>query len=81
MTTPAGEATARTSVAERITVALIAKAAEDLKRTQARTGLSKTDIVNRALSLYEFLDESLAGGSEILLRHKDTGTTELIRLL
>jgi hypothetical protein len=81
MTTTAEERAARPAVAERITVALIAKAAEDLKRTQARTGLTKTDVVNRALSLYAFLDERLAGGSEILLRHKDTGTTELIRLL
>jgi hypothetical protein len=81
MTTTAGESTPRTAVAERITVALIAKAAEDLKRTQARTGLTKTDIVNRALSLYEYFDERLAGGNEILLRDKDTGTIELIRLL
>jgi hypothetical protein len=81
MSTTAGESTARTAVAERITVALIAKAVDDLKRTQARTGLSKTDIVNRALSLYEFLDERLAGGSEILLRDRETGAIELIRLL
>jgi hypothetical protein len=81
MPTTARETAARTAVAERITVALIAKAAEDLKRTQERTGFSKTDLINRAISLYAFLDERLADGSEILLRDKDTGTTELIRLL
>jgi hypothetical protein len=81
MSTTTGEGTSRHALAERITVALITKAAEDLTRTQARTGLSKTDIVNRALTLYEFLDARLASGYEILVRHKDTGDVELLRLL
>jgi hypothetical protein len=70
----------RQTVAERITVALIAKAAEDLRQIQERTGLSKTDIVNRAITLYDFVDSSLAGGSELILRNKDTGETTLVRL-
>jgi hypothetical protein len=74
-------ATVTQPVAERITVGLIPKAAEDLRRTQARTGLSKTDVVNRALSLYEFLNERLASGHELLVRRGDTGALELIRLL
>jgi hypothetical protein len=41
-------------------VALIAKSAEDLRRIQERTGLSKTDVVNRAVTLYEFIDGRLA---------------------
>lgn len=76
-----GENVSRQAVLERITVALIAKAAEDLRRTQNRTGLSKTDIVNRAISLYEFIDDQLASGSELLLRRGDTGETQLVRLL
>jgi hypothetical protein len=71
----------RQAVAERITVALVAKAAEDLHRTQERTGLSKTDIVNRALTLYEFIDRKLANGSELVLRDEQSGETELIKLL
>ena len=38
-------------ISERITVALVPKAAEDLERTKERTHLSKTDIVNSAKSL------------------------------
>jgi hypothetical protein len=62
-------------------VALIAKSAEDLRRIQERTGLSKTDVVNRAVTLYEFIDGRLAEGSELLLRNKETGETEIVRLL
>ena len=42
---------------ELLSVALIAKVAADLARTCERSKLSPTDIVNRAISLYEFLDE------------------------
>jgi hypothetical protein len=77
----ADEGSGRQAVAERITVALVARAADDLKRTQERTGLSKTDVVNRALTLYEFVDSRLASGDEIMLRHKESGEMELIRLL
>lgn len=80
MNTTTSEHAERQAVAERITVALIARAIEDLRRTQERTGLSKTDIVNRALTLYEFIDNRLADGSELLLR-SSTGETEQIRLL
>ncbi len=66
---------------EKVTVLLIAKAAGDLKRTHERSGLSKTDIVNRAVTLYEFVDSRLAAGDEIILRSKATGDLELIRLL
>jgi glycosyltransferase A (GT-A) superfamily protein (DUF2064 family) len=52
----------------RITVALVAKAAADLRRTLARTHLSQTDVVNRALSLYEFVDSEMSSGAELIVR-------------
>jgi hypothetical protein len=52
----------------RITVALIAKAASDLRRTLRRTHMSQTDVVNRALSLYEFVDSELSSGAEVIIR-------------
>ena len=55
----------------RITVSLVAKAAADLARTLARTHLSQTDIVNRALSLYEFFDSELSSGAEVIVRRGD----------
>jgi hypothetical protein len=60
-------------------VALVPKAASDLRQTVERTGLSKTDIVNRALSLYEYLDARLSRGAEILIRDGESGQVEQIR--
>jgi len=79
-----GDATrkvARQTSAERITVALIPKASEDLERLQDRTGLAKTDIVNRAISLYEFINAQLGEGNELLVRMPETGDTHRILLL
>jgi hypothetical protein len=52
----------------RITVSLLEKAVADLRRTIGRTGLSQTDVVNRALTLYEFIDSELGSGAEIIVR-------------
>ena len=52
----------------RITVPLVAKAASDLQRTVAETGLSETDVVNRALSAYEFIDSEMRAGARIIVR-------------
>ena len=68
-------------VADRITIALIAKAAENLQALQERTGLSKTDLVNRAISLYEFTDAQDRAGNDLMVRDRETGDTHLVRLL
>lgn len=66
---------------ERITVALIPKAAEDLSRLQANTGLSKTDIVNRAISLYEFLQAQIDAENDFVVRDRKTGESQLVKFL
>lgn len=66
---------------DRITVALIPQATEDLRRLQDRTTLSKTDLVNRAITLYEFIDMQLKEGHDLLVRDKETGETQLVRFL
>lgn len=68
----------RQVVAKRITVGLIKKVVEELERLQLRTGMSSTDVVNRAVSLAAFIDEQTAAGKEILLR--DPSTNELARV-
>ena len=78
--TAAGEA-ARTQTVDRITVALIPKAGEDLQRLQDRTSLSKTDIANRAITLYEFIDAQLRAGRDVLIRDKSTGETQTVLIL
>jgi len=62
-------------------VALIPKASEDLQRLQDRTGLAKTDIVNRAITLYEFIEAELRVGRDLTVRDGATGETQIIRLL
>ena len=64
---------------EPITVALVLKAADDLQLTHERTNLSKTDIVNRAVSLYEFVDAELTAGAELIVRRD--GEEYLVKLM
>jgi hypothetical protein len=71
----------RPPTVDRITVALIPQAGEDLQRLQDRTSLSKTDIANRAITLYEFIDTQLRTGRDVLIRDNDAGTMEIVRLL
>jgi hypothetical protein len=73
------EVVPRPTAAERITVALIAEAAEAMSKLQARTGLKKVDIVNRALAIYEFVDAELRAGNQITLRSPD-GREQLVKI-
>lgn len=79
--TPRGEDVARSQPTERITVALIPKAGQDLQLLQDRTSLSKTDITNRAITLYEFIDAQIRVGRDVLIKDGKTGETQVIRLL
>jgi hypothetical protein len=66
---------------DRITIALIRKVADDLQRLQDRTSLSKTDLVNRAITLYEFIEAHQRAGNDLLIRNKQTGETQTILIL
>jgi hypothetical protein len=79
--TGATEDVARPQAVERITVALIPQSAEDLQRLQDRTSLSKTDIANRAITLYEFIDAQLKAGHDVIIRDPKTGESQLVRFL
>lgn len=83
MTTSAGSGTGSTPVPEQpvglISVSLIPAVRGDLQRLQNRTGLSKTDVVNRAISLYEFLEAQLHDGHDLMVRDNRTGETRVIR--
>ncbi|MET9069459.1 hypothetical protein ACWDR1_29055 [Streptosporangium sandarakinum] len=82
MTSITGEGVSpRQAVAERITTALIPKSSEALQRSLDRTGLSKTDIVNRAIALYDYITDQLDSGKELLLRDSESGEVQVIRLL
>ena len=74
-----GQAASGPPAAARITVNLVAKVLADLRRTVTRTHLSQTDVVNRAVSLYEYVDSELSGGAELLLRKN--GQDYVVKLL
>lgn len=67
------------AVHDRITVALVEKASDDLQSIHERTRMSKTDIVNRALSLYEFVESELSEGAQLIIRQD--GQDYLVELL
>ncbi len=63
----------------RVNVALIAEAVDAISKLQDRTGMKKTDLVNRALVIYEFLDAELRAGNQVLLRDPD-GRDQLVKI-
>ena len=77
---PPPSSSSSSSSSERITVALIPKAAADLQGLQERSGLSKTDLANRAISLYEFIDAQLREGKEVLIRDPGKNETQRVHL-
>ena len=73
---PAGDAEG-----ERITIALIPSAQDDLRRLQERTKLSKTDLANRAITSYQFFDAHLQAGHDLIVRDRQSGEMQLVRFL
>ena len=64
----------------RITVSLIPAAEDHLRRLQERTNMSKTDLVNRAITSHEFFDAQLRAGHELMVRDSTTGETRIVWL-
>jgi hypothetical protein len=77
---PAGDAAGPVQ-GERITVALIPSAQDDLRRLQERTNLSKTDLANRAITSYQFFEAHLQAGHDLIVRDRRTGEMQLVRFL
>ena len=71
----------QTAIVERITVALVPQANGDLRKLQDRTTLSKTDLVNRAITLYEFIQGELSAGRQLLIRDPESKQEQLVRIL
>lgn len=76
-----GDAGSAERACERVTVALIPDAAAALAALRDRTGLSRTGLVNRAVTLYGFTDAQLRAGRELIVRDPATGEAQVVRLL
>jgi Ribbon-helix-helix protein, copG family len=62
----------------RLTAHLLPKVSAELQSLCDRTGRSKTDLVNRALSLYEWAEGITSDGKELLIRDPGTGESTTI---
>jgi len=58
---------------ERFTVTLIVAAVQAVATLMRITGMSKTDVINRAVQVYAFLAEQMEDGKEVLLRDEQGG--------
>ncbi|MET8811869.1 hypothetical protein ABZW47_07690 [Streptomyces sp. NPDC004549] len=58
----------RLPASERYSVTLVPPAVEAIGKLVEVTGLTKTDVINRAVQIYAFLEERMAEGSEVVLR-------------
>ena len=71
---------AGTAESRKVTVNLIPRAWEAANETAALLGLSRTDVINRALQAYAFFEKTAAEGSQILVRSAD-GHVEQVKFL
>ena len=72
---------AELSTKERITVNLTPKAVQALETLTTNTGDTKTDTINRALQIYEFLDGVIREGGRVYVRESESETLERVRFL
>jgi hypothetical protein len=75
------ESAGQRGATDRVTVALIPQARAGLQRLQDRTSMSKTDITNRAIALYEFIEAQVGAGRELLIRDGSTGEIQRVLLI
>jgi hypothetical protein len=64
----------------RISVNLNSRASRALREAADMTGHSKTDCVNRALQIYEFVEKVLADGGNIYVRQPGKTEIEVVKL-
>ncbi|GAA5107107.1 hypothetical protein GCM10023339_04740 [Alloalcanivorax gelatiniphagus] len=74
----AAEATKAES--ERATIALTARVARELGKLKEMTGLSKTDLFNRAISLYFLTQKELDKGNELAFYDPETGEYQRVHI-
>lgn len=65
------------AIASRFTVALTYRGTAAMENLEQRTGLKRTDLVNRAVQLYDILDTDLADGGKLMILWPD-GTMQRI---
>ncbi|MFF9129262.1 MULTISPECIES: hypothetical protein [unclassified Streptomyces] len=65
---------------ERYSVTLVPPAVEAISKLVEATGLTKTDVINRAVQVYAFLEERMKEGDDVLLR-SPSGELERVHIV
>jgi hypothetical protein len=68
-------------VINRITVGIIPKVWVELQQLIARTRFNRTDVVNRAISIYAMVDENVRNGNELIFRDPKTGKERVVEIV
>jgi hypothetical protein len=68
-------------VINRITVGIIPKAWTELLRLMANTKFNRTDVVNRAISVYAMVDDNMREGYELVFRDPETGKERVVEII
>ncbi|MEV5569134.1 hypothetical protein AB0L06_03735 [Spirillospora sp. NPDC052269] len=66
---------------ERVTVNLTAKGAAALTELMHLTGDTKTDVINRALGVYAYLENVIQQDGKVYVRENDNADLERVRFL
>lgn len=69
------------SAPSRITVGLIPTAWTALQWLMAHTRLNRTDVVNRAISVYAMVEEHAQQGHEMVFRDPATGKERIVEIV
>jgi hypothetical protein len=65
---------------EKVTVNLTSRSAEALARAMAITGESKTNVINKAVKVYAFIQEQIEAGGVLYVRDPDSNEAERLRI-
>jgi uncharacterized protein (DUF1778 family) len=72
--------TAASQPLERVTVNLIPKASQALERAASLTGDSKTDVINRALQVYAFVEQILHDDGAVSVQGANDAVPQQIKI-
>ncbi|MFD9999826.1 hypothetical protein [[Kitasatospora] papulosa] len=75
-----GSVKSRMPASERYSVTLVPPAVEAISKLVETTGLTKTDVINRAVQIYAFLEDRMGDGNEVMLRSAD-GELERVHIV
>jgi hypothetical protein len=68
-------------VINRITVGIIPKVWTELLRLIADTKFNRTDVVNRAISVYAMVNDNVRNGYELVFRDPKTGKERIVEIV